>query len=73
MKSPVKKPQNVLNSIMVKKQRESNNTLSDSVFIPRGSVGPVISGVVRSIHVQAYTKRPLSAGTKAYREIGYDR
>lgn len=53
----------------MKKIPNKKVNITNGKFIPRGCMSPVISGVVRSIHVQVYANRPYSTGTKAYKEI----
>lgn len=56
----------------MEKKQNKKGIITGGKFIPRGSMSPVVSGVVRSIHVQVYTNRPYSTGTKAYRETEND-
>lgn len=70
-KHVMKRPNVLMSEKAMKKIQDKKTTINGGKFIPRGSMSPVIAGVTRSVHVQVYTNRPFSTGTKAYKDTGH--
>lgn len=66
-----KRPSVLMGEEAMKKIQDKKTTITGGKFIPRGCMSPVIAGVTRSVHVQVYTNRPYSTGTKAYKDKGH--